>query len=53
MRKLSDYKDDDVVIIDDKEVLVKFLKYQLEYAFGKKPNPDKVFISEYGVIVDG
>ena len=52
MKKLSDYKDDDVVIINGSKVLVKFLKYQLEYALGKKPNPDKVFISEHGVIVE-
>ena len=52
MKKLSDYKDDDVVSINGSKVLIKVLKYQLEYAIGKKPNPDKVFISEHGVIVE-
>ena len=52
MKRLSDYKDDDMIIINGNKVLVKFLKYQLEYALGKKPDPDKVFISEYGVMVE-
>lgn len=52
MKRLSDYKDDDVVVINGNEVLIKFLKYQLEYTLGKKLNPDKVFISKYGVMVE-
>lgn len=43
---LSDYKDDDVLLINGSEVLVKFLKYQIEYLCGKKVSPEKVEINK-------
>lgn len=43
---LSDYKDDDVLLINGSEVLVKFLKYQLEYICGEKIPPEKVEINK-------
>lgn len=43
---LSDYKDDDVLTINGNKVLVKFLKYQIEYLFGGKVPPEKVEINK-------
>ena len=43
---LSDYKDDEVLTINGREVLVKFLKYQIEYLCGKKVPPEKVEINK-------
>ena len=43
---LSDFKDDEVLIINGHEVLVKFLKYQIEYVCGKKVPPEKVEVNK-------
>ena len=38
MKKLGDFKDTDILLINGQEVLVKYLKYFLEYKGVKNPN---------------